>query len=88
MKAAEKLLAELVADVRPPKGCPIKLKEWPASTLTIHNWIAISGDMPDAERTRYKQKVVQLRLTDPQVDWSAVPTSEGSRRVILFLDSD
>jgi len=43
MKKAEALLSELVEHVRPPKGCPVKLKEWPANELTIRNWIAISG---------------------------------------------
>ena len=86
MKSAEALLRELVEDVRPPKGCPIKLKEWPANHLTLRNWIAIGGDMEDPERERFNKKVVQLRRTDPQVDWSAVNEREDSRRVILDVD--
>jgi hypothetical protein len=59
MKTAELLLAELVKHVRPPKDCPIKLKEWPAAAaLTNRNWIAIRGDMPDAERERFNEKVI------------------------------
>ncbi len=88
MKTAETLLSELIEHARPPKGCPIKLKEWPASALTIRNWIAIRGDMPDAERERFDKKVVQLRQTDPHVDWSAVNESEDSRRVLLYLDQE
>jgi hypothetical protein len=88
MKTAEELLRELVDNVRPPKGCPIKLKEWPATELTVRNWIAICGDMPAPERARYDRKVVQLRQKNPQVDWSAVMTSEDSRRVILYLETD
>jgi hypothetical protein len=86
MKTAEELLSELVEHVRPPKGCPIKLKEWPANHITLRNWIAIRGDLVDQERGRYDKKVAQLRQTDPQVDWSNVNSREGSRRVILYLD--
>jgi hypothetical protein len=88
MKTAKELLAELVEHVRPPKECPIKLKEWPATHLTLRNWIAIRGDMTDAERERYDKKLAQLRQTDPQVDWSAVNSREGSRRVILFMGDE
>ncbi len=86
MKTAEALLSELIAHVRPPKECPITLKEWPANALTTKNWIAIRGDLPDAERERFDRKVAQLRQTDPQVDWSAVNSREDSRRFILYLD--
>jgi hypothetical protein len=44
--------------------------------------------MPDAERERFDKKVVQLRQTDPHVDWSAVNESEDLRRVLLYLDRD
>jgi hypothetical protein len=89
MKTAEELLAELVADVHPPKDCPIKLKEWPATPITIRNWIAIRGDLSDAERERFDKKVIQLRQTDPQVDWSGVNArDEDSRRVILYIDQE
>jgi hypothetical protein len=74
--------------VRPPKECPIKLKECPANHITLRNWIAIRGDLVGPERERYDKKVTQLRQTDPQVDWSNVNSREGSRRVILFLDQD
>ena len=87
-KTAELLLAELIEYVRPPKGCPIKLKEWPANHVTLRNWIAIRGDMADEKRARFDNKVVQLRQTDPQVDWSAVTAREDSRRVILYLDQE
>jgi hypothetical protein len=86
MKTAELLLAELVEHVRPPKGCPIKLKEWPANHLTRRNWIAIRGDMADRQRERYDQKVVQLGQIDPQVDWSAVNAREDSRRILVYLN--
>ena len=86
MKAAEELLAELIEHVRPPKDCPIKLKEWPANAVTIKNWIVIRGDMPDAERERFDKKVIELRQTHPQVDWSAINEREDSRRVILYID--
>jgi hypothetical protein len=88
MKIAKELLAELVEHVRSPKECPIKLKEWPATQLTLRNWIAIRGDMTGAERERYDKKLAQLRHTDPQVDWSAVNSREGSRRVILFMGNE
>jgi hypothetical protein len=88
MKSAEALLGELVEHVRPPKGCPIKLKEWPANHLTLRNWIAIRGDMADLERERFDKKVVQLRQTDPQVDWSAINEREDSRRVILYIERE
>jgi hypothetical protein len=88
MKTAQELLTELVADVHPPKDCPIKLKEWPATVISIRNWIAIRGDMPDAERERFDKKVVQLRRTDPYVDWSAVDNREDSRRVVLYIDRE
>ena len=88
MKTAKELLAELVAQARPPKECPIKLKEWPATHVTLRNWIAIRGDLTGAERERYDKKLAQLRQTDPQVDWSDVNSREGSRRVILFLGNE
>jgi len=50
MKTAEELLAELIEHVRPPKECPIKLKEWPANHITLRNWIAIRGDLVGPER--------------------------------------
>ena len=56
MKTAEDLLAELIEHVRPPKGCPIKLKEWPANHITLRNWIAIRGDLVGPERERYEKK--------------------------------
>ena len=87
MKTAEELLRELVDSVRPPKGCPIKLKEWPATQLSARNWIAICGDLPDEQRTRYQQKIVHLRQKDPFVDWSAIVTSEDSRRVLLYFEA-
>ena len=74
--------------VRPPKECPIKLKECPANHITLRNWIAIRGDMADSERDRFDKKVVQLRQKDPQVDWSAINEREDSRRVFLYIDRE
>jgi hypothetical protein len=88
MKTAEELLAELVADVHPPKDCPIKPKEWPADALSIRNWMAIRDDMPDAERERFDKKVAQLCQTDPYIDWSAVNEREDSRRAIHYLEQE
>ena len=88
MKTAEELLAELIVDVRPPKDCPIKLKEWPANELTLQNWIAIRGDLVGSDRDRYDEKVAQLRRTSPQVDWSNVQLREGTRRVILYVQQN
>jgi hypothetical protein len=62
------------------------LKEWPANHLTLRNWIAVRGGMPDPERERFDKRVVQLRQTDPQVDWSAINEREDSRRVILYIE--
>jgi hypothetical protein len=54
----------------------------------LRNWIAIRGDMADPERERFDKKVVQLRQTDPQVDWSAINEREDSRHVILYIDRE
>ena len=88
MRTAEELLAELVEHVRPPKECPIKLKEWPANTITLRNWIAIRCDLTGEERERYDNKIAQLRQTDPQIDWSNVSSRDGPRRVIVYRDRD
>jgi hypothetical protein len=60
----------------------------PANAITIRNWIAVRGDMPDSERDRFDKKVIQLRQADPQVDWSAVNKREDSRRVIVYIDRE
>ena len=37
-------------------------------------------------RRTHEDRVVQLRQTDPHVDWSAVNESEDLRRVLIYLD--
>ena len=88
MKTAEALLSELVEHVPPPKGCPIKLKEWPANHVTLRNWIAVRGDMATRSANFSIRKCFNLRQTDPQVDWSAINEREDSRRVILYIDRE
>lgn len=85
MKTAEALLSELIEQVRPPKGCAIKLIECLGNGFL--NWIIIGGDMTDAQRERFNNKVLHLCQTDPRVDWSTVSESEDSRRTIIYSDT-
>jgi hypothetical protein len=86
MRAAEATLKELVLHVSPPRGCAIVLTELKSSGPTDPNWVAACGIMKAQWLSRFNEKVVELRRTDPQVDWSDVQISVGGdRRVAHWL---
>ncbi len=88
MKAAEAILTELVQHVRPPRGCAIVLSEWKStgpSGSADPNWVAATGNMGPQKLIRYSKKIVELRKSDPKIDWSGVKILAGSRRVALWL---
>ena len=83
MREARAVLEDLVLHVQPPKGCAIVLTERPFSRASDPNWVATVGPMgPDYTR-RYTAKVVELRKTDPRIDWSEVSALDGPRRIAL-----
>jgi hypothetical protein len=87
MRPAEAILNELVLHVSPPRGCAIVLTEWKSSGPTDPNWVASCGIMEAQGLLRFNEKIVELRRTNPQIDWSDVKISigEGRRRVALWL---
>jgi hypothetical protein len=84
MKTARDLLAQLVEHTKPPRECPIKLKEWPLGGLTDRNWIAICGELEDDKRLLYAEEVVRMRKSNARVDWSDIKSNEDSRRIVQW----
>ena len=72
MRAVQATLKELVLHVSPPRGCAIVLTELKSGGPTDPNWVAACGIMEAQRLSRFNEKVVELRRTDPQVDWSDV----------------
>ena len=87
MKTAEELLAELVAHVRPPKVMSNQIEGMASKPNYVARLDRYSRRYcwPGTRTLRRKSRA-QLRHTDPQVDWSAVNSREGSRRIILYVD--
>jgi hypothetical protein len=83
MRHAQAVLQDLVLHVEPPKGCAIVLTERPFRTPSDPNWVATVGPMGANYIRRYTAKVAELRKTDVRVDWSAVGTLDGPRRIAL-----
>ena len=81
LRRAKMILEELVRHVRPPNDWPIVLTERKSSGETDPNWVAGYKQTSD----RFTEKIAELRKTDPQIDWSDIKTSNGSRSIALKL---
>jgi hypothetical protein len=68
--------------VPPPQGVAIVPTEEPGSQP---NWVAAAGIMEAGLIEKFSEKVVELRKTDPLIDWSGVSKGETEfRRVVKF----
>ncbi len=86
MNSAEEVLAAIVANVRPPKGCAIVLTEAQSNGPNDPNWVTATGTMSADCIQRYVATVSELRRTHRIVDWSGVKVRVGdNRRVALYL---
>jgi hypothetical protein len=82
LKTASQLVREIGSAVQPPEGVAIVLTEEPGSQP---NWVAAAGIMEVALTDKFSQKVVELRKTDPLIDWSGVKKGASeARRVVKF----
>jgi hypothetical protein len=82
LKTAQELVNEIGLSVQPPRGVAIVLTEDPG---TQPNWVAAAGPMESALTHKFSEKVVELRKTDPLVDWGEVDKGENEfRRVVKF----
>ena len=82
MKTAQELVNEIGLSVQPPRGIALVLTEEPG---TQPNWVAAAGPMESALTDKFSEKVVELRKTDPLVDWCEVDKGENEfRRVVKF----
>lgn len=86
MKRATELVTEIGLAVRPPEGVPIVLTEEPGSRP---NWVAAAGPMETALIYKFAHKVIELRKTNPLIDWRGVDNKGGTevRRVVKFLSA-
>ena len=84
MKTAEKLLAEIASNARPPRGSAIVLIEWTQDDKP--NWLAATNLEGQASE-RYSEKLAELRKSSPTVDWSNVKFIDGMRRITLHIES-
>jgi hypothetical protein len=82
LKTAQELVNEIGLSVQPPRGVAIVLTEEPG---TQPNWVAAAGPMESALTDKFSEKVVELRKTDPLVDWGEVDKGGNEfRRVVKF----
>jgi hypothetical protein len=81
MKTAKELVGEMGLAVQPPQGIAIVVTEEPGA---LPNWVAAAGIMEAALTKKFSKRVVELRKTDPLIDWSEVDKRQD-RRVVKFL---
>jgi hypothetical protein len=62
-------------------GCCHVVTEEPGA---LPNWVAAAGIMEAALTKKFSKRVVELRKTDPLIDWSEVDKRQD-RRVVKFL---
>ena len=86
MKRAKELVTEIGLAVEPPQGVPIVLIEDPDSQP---NWVAAAGPMESALTHKFGKKVIELRESNPLIDWRGVNYTGDSeaRRVVKFLSA-
>ena len=85
MKTAMELVKEIGLAVQPPKGVAIVLTEDPGA---LPNWVAGAGIMEAALTDKFSEKVIQLRKTDPNADWSEVDNGQSETRRIVKFSSE
>jgi hypothetical protein len=82
LKTAQELVNEIGLSVQPPRGIALVLTEEPG---TQPNWVVAAGPMESALTDKFSEKVVELRKTDPLVEWGEVDKGENEfRRVVKF----
>jgi hypothetical protein len=81
MKSAKSILREISDYVRPPHGTVLILIQW--NEQDKPNWIPASSPLQGQASERYLEKIVALKTSDPNVDWSDVKFVDGSRRIVM-----
>jgi hypothetical protein len=79
LKSANELLDEILRCVRPQRGSTVVLTQVNGEP----NWVVSTGMLDEGALGRFNTKIVDLRKSDPCVDWSAVPERKGGRRQIV-----
>lgn len=82
MKSAQAVLREIVEYVRPPAECAIVLTEWDFGPAK-RNWVAACGYMEEEKLRRFNEKDLELRKSDPTIDWSSETIGESGRRRVV-----
>jgi hypothetical protein len=83
LKTADEIVDEIALAVRPPCRIAIVLTESPGDAP---NWMPAASPMDLAQTQAFAAKVVALRESDPQVDWSSATERHGKpRRVAKWL---
>jgi hypothetical protein len=86
LKRAKELVSEIGLAVQPPRGVPIVLIEDPDSQP---NWVAAAGPMESALTHKFGRKVIELRESNPLIDWRGVNYTGDTeaRRVVKFVSA-
>ena len=79
MRKAREVLTDLTTYTQPPRECAIILIEspWPGC-----NWSPAVGRMSLSAHIRYIDRLLELEVSDPMVDWSDEPPVRGGQRCI------
>jgi len=89
MRSAQAILKELVSHVSPPPGCAIVLTEYKSSGPIQPNWMAACGNMDAQKLVLFNKKLIELRNTDPIIDWSEEKILvTGQRRIAHWMLSE
>jgi hypothetical protein len=86
VKAAEEFLNEVLRQIRPPKGCPIVLRECKSEAADDPNWVLAAGNMPADARYRCETAVTEMRRQHPRLDWGGISGIKGKFRRIAIVD--
>jgi hypothetical protein len=79
MKSAQAVLREIVEYVRPPEESAIVLTEWDFGPAK-RNWVVSCGYMEEEKLRRFSEKDLELRKSNPTIDWSSEEIGESGRR--------
>lgn len=82
MKSAKAVLREIVEYVQPPAECAIILTEWDFGPAK-RNWVAARGNMKEEQQRRFDEKDLELRKSDPMIDWSGEEIGDSGRRRVV-----
>jgi hypothetical protein len=80
VKSPYQILNELLSATRPPPGVIIIITE---RTNEEPNWVAAApGGMPLEALSRYRDAHLELRRSDPEIDWTSVSKPSSGHRHI------